>query len=93
MRKSEARSDSPTKCGLCGEAAHVPDRFTDEDAKTADGVFNVCGSCGAECSGTDGWRVKDRWYWTGAAEVARQREALEAAELDADLAESMRGDY
>lgn len=89
---SEARSDSPTKCGLCGSEAYTPERFAGDDAQTADGVFNVCGSCGAECCGTDAYTVKDRWYWASAKTVARGREAMEAAEADAEWAESQRYD-
>jgi hypothetical protein len=47
----------------------------------------VCGECGAECTGTDAYDVADRWYWTGAREVAKGREAMEAAELDAEWGE------
>jgi hypothetical protein len=81
---SEAKSDSPTKCGLCGARAHAPGRFTGEDIEGLDGVFNVCSECGAECSGTDAYNVKDRWFWTGAKAVAQQREAMEASEIDAE---------
>jgi len=87
---SEARSDSPTKCGICGGEAYVPTRFTDADAREMDGVFNECGTCGAECSGTDAYNVTDRWYWTGAREVAIARARMEAMERDAEWAEAMR---
>ena len=79
---SESRSDSPTKCGLCGCKAYQPERFQGE--WECDGLFNVCGDCGAECSGTDVYSVKDRWFWTGAKIVAKQRDAIEAMELDAE---------
>jgi hypothetical protein len=89
----EARSNSATKCGLCSGEAYIPDRFSDRDARELDGVFNVCGECGAECSGTDAWGVENRWYWTGAREVGIARARMEAMEADAEWAESMRWDY
>jgi hypothetical protein len=87
---SEGRSDSPTKCGLCGGEAYTPHRFTAQDERELDGVFNVCGECGAECSGTGARDDADRWYWSGAREVAQGRAALEAMELDAEMAEDQR---
>jgi len=90
---TESRSDSPNKCGLCQSKAFTPGRFLDDGLPPTDGVFNVCCECGAECTGTDAWDVKDRWYWTGAASVAKGRAAMEAAELDAEWAESQRWDY
>jgi hypothetical protein len=91
---SEARSDSPKKCGLCDGVAYTPGRFAEEDPQEMDGIFNVCGECGAECTGTGARGEAKRWYWTGAAKVARGRAAMEAAELDAELAEDRRwGDY
>ncbi len=88
----EAKSDSPTKCGLCGGEAFVPERFAGDDAQAADGVFNVCGSCEAECTGTGAYSETDRWYWTGSREAAAGRAGLEAAELDAEWAETQRWD-
>ena len=90
---SEARSDSPHKCGICGEEAHVPGRFSDADARELDGLFNVCGTCGAECSGTGSRTETERWYWTGAREVAVARARMEAMEADAEWAESLRWYY
>jgi hypothetical protein len=90
---SEGRSDSATKCGICGGEAYTPERFADEDPAEMDGVFNVCGECDAECTGTGAYTDTDRWYWTGAREVAQGRAAMEAAELDADWAEQRRYDY
>jgi hypothetical protein len=87
---SEARSDSPTKCGVCGSEAYQPARFEGEDTG---GIFNECGACGAECTGTDARGVVERWFWTGASDVAVGRAALEAAELDAEWAEDRRYDY
>ena len=78
---TESRSDSPTKCGHCGGKAYQPQRFEGEDT---DGVFNVCGECEAECSGTDAYNVADRWFWTGAKIVAKQRDAMDAMEIDAE---------
>jgi hypothetical protein len=83
---SEARSDSPTKCGICGGEAYTPSRFEGEDTG---GIFNVCGElgCEAECTGTGGRDEADRYYWTGAAQVAQGRDAMAAMELDAEMAE------
>jgi hypothetical protein len=86
-----AKSDSPTKCGLCGSEAFAPERFEGEDTG---GIFNVCGSCGAECSGTGAYTETDRYYWTGAREAAAGRAGLEAAQADAEWAEDRRyNDY
>ena len=91
---SEAKSDSPLKCGLCGGKAYIPVRMVDENPAVLDGLFNVCGDCGAECSGTGSYSETDRWYWTGARQVAQGRAALEAALLDAEWAEDRRhGDW
>jgi hypothetical protein len=88
---SEARSDSATECGLCGSEAYQPARFEGEDTG---GIFNECGACGAECTGTGARDEKDRYYWTGAAQVAQGRAAMEAAQLDAEWAEDRRyNDY
>jgi hypothetical protein len=93
-KMAESRSDSPTKCGFCGGVAYTPERFADENTAGMDGVFNVCGECDAECSGTDARGVVDRWYWTGARQVAQGRAAMEASELDAAWAEERRhGDF
>jgi hypothetical protein len=81
---SEARSDSPTKCGLCGGEAYQPARFEGEDTG---GIFNECGECGAECTGTGGRDEENRYFWTGAAQVAQGRDAMAAMELDAEMAE------
>jgi hypothetical protein len=90
----EARSDSATKCGICDSEAFAPQRFSDEDAQDAGGVFNECGSCGAECTGTGAYTETDRYYWTGAAQVAQGRAAMEAAQADAEWAEDRRyNDY
>jgi hypothetical protein len=89
----EIRSDSPTKCGLCGGEAYTPERFSNEDPAELDGCFNECGECGAECTGADARGVVERWFWTGAQDVARGRAAMEAAELDAEWAEDRRYDY
>jgi hypothetical protein len=86
----EARSNSPTKCGICGGEAYTPQRFTIADRRELDGVFNVCSKCGAECSGTGARDDADRWYWSGARDVARGRAALEAMEIDAEFAEGER---
>ena len=88
--RNEKRSDSPNVCGHCGAKAYTPERFSDEDASEMDGVFNVCGQCEAECTGTDARGVKDRWYWLDSKRVAQGRAAMEAAEADAEWAESMR---
>jgi hypothetical protein len=90
---SEGRSDSATKCGICGGEAYTPGRFADEDPAEMDGVFNVCGECDAECTGTGARDDANRWYWTGARQVAQGRAAMEAAELDAAWAEERRYDY
>jgi hypothetical protein len=87
---SESKSDSPTKCGLCGSEAYTPARFADEDPKVMDGIFNVCSKCGAECTGTGARAETDRWYWTDARTAGRGRAAMEAAELDAEWAEERR---
>ena len=88
-----ANSDSPTKCGLCGGEAFAPSRFDENAEREADGVFNVCGSCEAECSGTGAYSETNRWHWTGAREVAIGRAGLEAAQIDAEWAEDRRYDY
>ena len=87
---SDSRSNSPTKCGICGAVAYAPERFTSQDVSELDGIFNVCGECGAECSGTGARDDADRWYWTGARDVARGRAALEAMEIDAEMADDER---
>jgi hypothetical protein len=88
---SEARSDSATKCGLCGSEAYQPARFEGEDTG---GIFNECGACGAECTGTGARDEKDRYYWLGARQVAQGRAALEAAQADAEWADDLRyNDY
>ena len=84
---TEGRSDSATKCGICGGVADVtyPD---------ADGIFNVCRECGAECTGTGAYTDANRYFWQDARTVERGRAALEAAERDAEWAEEMRyGDW
>ena len=64
------------------------------DAADMDGIFNVCGECDAECTGTGAWADENRYHWTGARQVAQGRAAMEAAELDAEWAEEMRhGDW
>lgn len=93
MATQESRSDSPRKCGLCGGRADPPARFTNDDVAQSDGVFNVCNECGAECTGTAAYTVKDRWYWTDAKTVDQGRRALEAAERDAEWAECQRWEY
>ena len=90
---SEARSDSPNKCGICGGEACTPGRFDERDAREMDGLFNVCEACGAECTGTGGRDEEDRYFWTGAAQVAQGREAMEAMELDAEMADFNRYGY
>jgi hypothetical protein len=91
---SEAKSDSPKKCGLCGGVAFTPGRFPEEDELEMDGIFNECGDCGAECTGTGARGDAKRWYWTGARQVAQGRAAMEAAQLDAEWAEDRRhGDW
>jgi len=85
------RSTSPTTCGLCGGAAHTPARMADEVG--LDGLFNVCGDCGAECDGTDAYGVADRWYWCDAETVARGNAGMQAMQDDADWAEERRWDY
>ena len=86
------KSDSPNVCGLCGGKAYQPQRFADEG--DMDGMFNVCGDCGAECNGTGAWDEKERWHWLDARSVEQGRAAMEAAEMDAAYAEEMRyGDW
>lgn len=93
MAIEEGRSDSATKCGLCGGKAYTPSRFTEDDQAILEGVFNVCGDCEAECTGTGGRSETERFFWTGAREVAQGRAGLEAAQLDAEWAEERRYDY
>jgi len=84
------KSDSPTKCGLCGGEAYTPR----DVGEGADGIFNVCRECGAECTGTGAYTETERWHWTDRRTVAVGRARMEAAQLDAELAEDQRwGDY
>ena len=90
---AESRSDSPATCGLCGGKAFEPERMRGEDPEELDGLFNVCGECGAECTGTGAYAEKDRYYWTGAKQVARGRAAMQAAQDDADRHADRLDDY
>jgi len=83
----KGRSDSATKCGICGGKAFTPSRFSDEDAAEMDGVFNVCGNCDAECTGTGAWGEDARYFWSGAREVAQNRARMAAMQNDAEWSE------